>query len=66
MVKIIKILEIKIIENGKDTDKYIIAVDNGIGAGIGERVLVTTGSSARLALNNTNTPIDAIVVGIID
>lgn len=61
-----KILEIKIIENGKDTDKYIIAVDNGIGAGIGERVLVTTGSSARLALNNTNTPIDAIVVGIID
>ena len=46
-----KILEIKIIENGKDTDKYIIAVDNGIGAGIGERVLVTTGSSARLALN---------------
>ena len=61
-----KILEIKIIENGKDTDKYIIAVDNGIGAGIGECVLVTTGSSARMALNNVNTPIDAIVVGIID
>lgn len=61
-----KILEIKIIENGKDTDKYIIAVDNGIGAGIGERVLVTTGSSARMALNDVNTPIDAIVVGIID
>lgn len=61
-----KILEIKIIENGKETDKYIIAVDNGIGAGIGERVLVTTGSSARMALNNVNTPIDAIVVGIID
>ena len=61
-----KILEIKIIENGKDTDKYIIAVDNGIGAGIGERVLVTTGSSARMALNDVNTPIDAIIVGIID
>ena len=61
-----KILEIKIIENGKDTDKYIIAVDNGIGAGIGERVLVTTGSSARMALNDVNTTIDAIVVGIID
>lgn len=61
-----KILEIKIIENGKETDKYIIAVDNGIGAGIGERVLVTTGSSARLALQNEKTPIDAIVVGIID
>ncbi len=61
-----KILEIKIIENGKDTDKFIVAVDNGIGAGIGERVLVTTGSGARLALNNTSTPVDAVVVGIID
>lgn len=61
-----KILEIKIIENGKDTEKFIVAVDNGIGAGIGERVLVTTGSGARLALNNVNTPVDAVVVGIID
>lgn len=61
-----KILEIKIIENGKDTDKFIVAVDNGIGAGIGERVLITTGSGARLALNNTSTPVDAVVVGIID
>ncbi len=61
-----KILEIKIIENGKNTDKFIVAVDNGIGAGIGERVLVTTGSGARLALNNTSTPVDAVVVGIVD
>ncbi len=61
-----KILEIKIIENGKDTEKFIVAVDNGIGAGIGERVLVTTGSGARLALGNTSTPVDAVVVGIID
>ena len=30
-----KFLEVKIIENGKDTDKYIIAVDS-VGAGIGE------------------------------
>ena len=60
-----KILEIKIIENGKDTDKFIVAVDNGIGAGIGERVLITTGSGARLALNNTSTPVDGVVVGII-
>ncbi len=61
-----KILEIRIIENGKDTDKFIIAVDHGIGAGIGERVLVTVGSGARLALQNTSTPVDAVVVGIID
>ena len=40
-------------------------IDN-IGAGIGDRVLVTTGSGARLALNNPKTAVDAVVVGIID
>ncbi len=61
-----KILEIQVIENGEVSNKYIIAVDHGIGAGIGERVLVTTGSGARLALQNTETPVDAVVVGIVD
>ena len=60
-----KILEIRIIENGRETDRYIVAIDS-VGAGIGERVMVTTGSGARLALQNTNTPVDAVVVGIID
>ncbi len=60
-----KFLEIRLIENGVDTDKFVIAVDS-VGAGIGETVLITTGSSARLALNNTNTPVDAVVVGIVD
>ncbi|MGI6261131.1 MAG: EutN/CcmL family microcompartment protein [Acutalibacteraceae bacterium] len=60
-----KIFEIQVIENGRETDRYIVAIDS-VGAGIGERVLVTTGSSARLALQNTNTPVDAVVVGIID
>ncbi|MBR0442927.1 MAG: EutN/CcmL family microcompartment protein [Clostridia bacterium] len=60
-----KFLEIRLIENGQDTDKYMIAVDS-VGAGIGETVLITTGSSARLALHNTDTPVDAVVVGIVD
>ncbi|EEG32271.1 ethanolamine utilization protein EutN/carboxysome structural protein Ccml [[Clostridium] methylpentosum DSM 5476] len=60
-----KILEIKIINNGVETDEMLIAIDN-IGAGIGDRVLVTTGSGARLALNNPKTAVDAVVVGIID
>jgi ethanolamine utilization protein EutN len=60
-----KFLEIRLIENGHDTDKYMIAVDS-VGAGIGETVLITTGSSARLALHNTDTPVDAVVVGIVD
>ena len=37
-----------------------------VGAGIGEIVLITTGSSARLALHNKETPTDAVVVGIVD
>ena len=60
-----KFLEVKIIENGKDTDKYIIAVDS-VGAGIGETVLITTGSGARPALRNQFEPVDAVIVGIVD
>ncbi len=60
-----KILEVQLIENQKDTDKFLIAIDS-VGAGIGEIVLITTGSGARLALQNTNAPVDAVVVGIVD
>ena len=60
-----KFLEIEVIENGQKTGKYLIAVDS-VGAGIGETVLITTGSSARLALHNTSSPADAVIVGIVD
>ena len=60
-----KFLEVRIIENNIETDKYIVAVDS-VGAGIGEEVLVTTGSSARLALRNQFEPVDAVIVGIVD
>ena len=60
-----KFLEVQLIENGTLTDKYIIAVDS-VGAGIGETVLITTGSGARLALHNTSAPTDAVIVGIVD
>ncbi len=42
-----------------------VAVDC-VGAGIGERVLVVTGSSARKALRNPEAPVDAAIIGIID
>ena len=60
-----KFLEVRIIENNVETDKYIVAVDS-VGAGIGEEVLITTGSSARLALRNQFEPVDAVIVGIVD
>ena len=37
-----------------------------VGAGIGERVLITTGSPARKALYNQESPVDAAIVGILD
>ena len=43
----------------------IIAVD-GLGAGIGEMVLFCQGSSARLAPNLKEAPVDAVVIGIVD
>lgn len=61
-----KFLEIQLIENKTLTDKYIIAVDRSISAGIGEEVLVVTGSSARVAVGDLNSPVDAVVAGIID
>ena len=37
-----------------------------VGAGIGERVLVVTGSTARKDFGRDDIPIDAAIVGIID
>ena len=49
-------------ESGVET---FVAVDT-IGAGIGDDVLVSKGSVARNSLREKDTPIDAVVVGIID
>jgi len=43
----------------------IVAVDS-VGAGIGECVLFTQGSSARLTPGTKDAPVDAVIVGIVD
>ena len=48
-----------------DKNKGFVAVDC-VGAGIGEKVLIATGSAARRALGDDNIPVDAAIVGIID
>jgi ethanolamine utilization protein EutN len=60
-----KFMEVEIMKNGQLTGEYLIAIDS-VGAGVGETVLITTGSSARLALHNTSAPCDAVIVGIVD
>jgi ethanolamine utilization protein EutN len=43
----------------------IIAVDS-VGAGVGEMVLFCQGSSARLAPELKEAPVDAVIIGIVD
>ena len=43
----------------------LVAVD-AIGAGIGEQVLVVSGSSARISVGDGSAPIDHVIVGIVD
>lgn len=50
---------------GSEAGRRIVVVDI-ISAGIGDRVIVCTGSSAKKMLNNDDIPIDAVVIGIID
>ena len=50
---------------GRDEAGYLVAVDT-VDAGTGERVLVVTGSSARMAAGLKDCPVDAAIVGIVD
>ena len=50
---------------GTSEGQRMIVIDN-ISAGIGDRVIITQGSSARRMLGDDNIPVDAVVVGIID
>ena len=43
----------------------VVAVDS-VGAGAGECVLFTQGSSARLTPTTKDAPVDAVIVGIVD
>ena len=47
------------------TGRTFVAVDT-LGAGIGDYVILTQGSSARLTPETKTLPIDAVVVGIVD
>ena len=50
---------------GTAEGNYLVAVDT-VDAGVGETVLVVSGSSARMASGMKDCPVDAAVVGIID
>jgi microcompartment protein CcmK/EutM len=66
---IVEPLQVKYQENGGGeynvTGRAIVAIDR-IGAGEGQLVLVSQGSSARLAEGLKNAPIDAAIIGLVD
>jgi ethanolamine utilization protein EutN len=50
---------------GEAEGAFFVTVDT-VGAGVGEMVLVVAGSSARMAANFKESPVDSAIVGIVD
>lgn len=63
-----KLLIVKPLKQGledKESDEVIVAVDS-VGAGIGELVLMVTGTTASRIMTDDKAPVDAAVIGIVD
>jgi microcompartment protein CcmK/EutM len=61
-----KLLVVRAVDpHGRDEAGYLVAVDT-VDAGARERVLVVTGSSARMASGLKDCPVDAAIVGVVD
>ena len=65
-----KLMIVKKIDENGNFEKYSssstsIAVDT-VGAGIGETVILTSGSTARFVYGDKTTPVDMTIVGIVD
>ncbi|MBL9124397.1 MAG: EutN/CcmL family microcompartment protein [Planctomycetaceae bacterium] len=49
----------------KSTGRTFVVVDS-LGSGVGDYVLITQGSSARLTPETKQLPVDAVIIGIVD
>jgi ethanolamine utilization protein EutN len=49
----------------RESGQTVIAADR-IGAGVGEKVIVSRGSPARILFSGKQVPVDAMIVGIVD
>jgi microcompartment protein CcmK/EutM len=50
---------------GKPSGNYLVAVDT-VDAGASERVMVVSGSSARMTSVTKDCPVDAAIIGVVD
>jgi microcompartment protein CcmK/EutM len=61
-----KFLIVRILDlDAKETGAYVVAID-AVGAGVGEVVLVASGSSARMTEATRDRPSDAVIMAIVD
>ena len=61
-----KLLVVRAIDpQGKDEAGYVVAIDT-VDAGHRDRVLVVSGSSARMVTGLKDCPVDAAIVGVVD
>ena len=61
-----KLLVVRPIDpSGKPEGNYLVAVDT-VNAGVGETVLIVSGSSARMASGLKDSPVDAAIIGVVD
>ena len=51
--------------NGGQMEEFVVAAD-GVGAGVGEVVLFSTGSAARQTVATHERPCDAVIMAIVD
>lgn len=58
-------LKLMVVREDKPGGEELVAADM-VGAGVGEKVLVVSGSTARRAVGADERPVDAAIVGIID
>ncbi|MCR4805061.1 MAG: EutN/CcmL family microcompartment protein [Clostridia bacterium] len=59
-------LKLMVVQEDEPKTKNTYVAADVVGAGIGERVLVVSGSTARKAFGNDDIPADMAIVGIID
>ncbi|NOQ41909.1 MAG: ethanolamine utilization protein EutN [Desulfuromusa sp.] len=62
----LKLMIVQRLDVCRDEEKESFVAADLVGAGIGERVLVATGSAARQSTELQNVLVDAAIIGIID
>ena len=62
----LKFLTVQLMDGNAEFKGSIIVAADFVGAGIGDKVLITRGSSSRYIKGIENSPVDAVIVGVID